>query len=189
VKGDRADENDLESVARRSRTTTRSCFARAVLGALPKGPQGCSERHRRVPEGAAGLWAGDQPEEYIGFQRAIVAAQTAAMSGFPTGDRMSAATQRPGVTAELFQRWAQFSAVSPCSSRGIATTRPRGRLGSDAMNGSGTRPSCLRALSYLYGLLQAPAGSAALAYGSRRWQFVEARRSRRSSALTYSLLP
>jgi len=51
-------------------------------------------------------------EEYIGFQRAIVAAQTAAMSGFPTWDRMSAAyAAAPGVTAEA------VSAVGPVQRR------------------------------------------------------------------------
>ncbi len=116
VKGDRGDEVDLQSVSASLDNEYPLLFARAVVGALPRG-SGAIFRAATVgsQQVLPGLWAGDQPEEFVGLQRAIVAAQTAAMSGFPTwgSDVGGYNANGPPLTAELFARWAQLGAVSP----------------------------------------------------------------------------
>jgi alpha-D-xyloside xylohydrolase len=116
VKGDRGDEVDLQRVSDSLDNEYALLYAQAVIGAMPMGGAAI---FRAATMGSQhvlpGLWAGDQPEEFVGLQRAIISAQTAAMSGFPTwgSDVGGYAANGPPLTAELFARWAQLGAVSP----------------------------------------------------------------------------
>jgi len=116
VKGDRGDEVDLQQLSDSLDNEYPLLYARAVVGAMPRGGAAI---FRAATMGSQhvlpGIWAGDQPEEFIGLQRAIVSAQTAAMSGFPTwgSDIGGYSANGPPLTAELFARWAQLGAVSP----------------------------------------------------------------------------
>ena len=117
VKGDRGDEVDLQSVSPTLQNEYPLLFARAVVGALPRG----SGAIFRAGDGRArsrccrGCGPATSRSEFVGLQRAIVAAQTAAMSGFPTwgSDVGGYNANGPPLTAELFARWAQLGAVSP----------------------------------------------------------------------------
>jgi alpha-D-xyloside xylohydrolase len=104
------------------------------------------------------MWAGDQPQEYIGLQRAIVSGQTAAMSGFPTwGSDVGGYATPPVDDAELFVRWAQLGAVSPVMEvGGSGPNATPWTLGQAAMDG--LRDAAVlhyELFPYLYGLLQA----------------------------------
>jgi alpha-D-xyloside xylohydrolase len=158
VKGDRADELDLQAVDPALTNEYPLLFARAVMGALPKDAgaifrAATSGSQQVVP----GLWAGDQPQVYVGLQRAIVAAATAAMSGFPTwGSDVGGYAAPPEVTEELFVRWSQLGAVSPVMEvGGIGVDGTPWQLGPQAMDG--LRASAVlhyELFPYLYGLLQ-----------------------------------
>jgi alpha-D-xyloside xylohydrolase len=157
VKADRGDEIDLESVAPGLTNTYPLLFAHAVMNALPKG---AAAIFRAATVGSAavvpGLWAGDQPEEFIGMQRAIVAGETAGMSGFPTwGSDIGGYDGPPYVDSDLFVRWAQLGAVSPVMEvGGQGQNATPWTLGSDAM--TGLRDSAVlhyELFPYLYGLL------------------------------------
>ena len=133
VKADRGDENDLSGVDPELTNDYPLLFGQAVMGALPKG---AAAIFRAATVGSQsvvpGIWAGDQPQDYVGLQRAIVSAQTAAMSGFPTwGSDVGGYAGPPFDDAELFVRWAQLGAVSPVHGGGrrSAGTRRRGRSG------------------------------------------------------------
>jgi alpha-D-xyloside xylohydrolase len=103
-----------------------------------------------------GIWAGDQPEDWTGLQRAIRAGATAAMSGFPTWGSDIGGYDPADLTGEVFARWAQLGAVSPVFEVG----------GSGANSEPWTiGPEAIRALReaavlhyelfpYLYGLLR-----------------------------------
>ncbi len=133
-------------------------YAQAVMGGLPRGSAAIF-RAATVGSQAVlpGIWAGDQPEVWVGLQRAIVAAQTAAMSGFPTwGSDVGGYAASPAVTADVFARWAQLGAISPVLEVGGAGANATPwTLGPGAM-------SALRAAAilhyelfpYLYGLLE-----------------------------------
>jgi alpha-D-xyloside xylohydrolase len=157
VKADRGDEVDLESVAPGLTNTYPLLYAHAVMDALPKG---AAAIFRAGTVGSAavvpGLWAGDQPEEFVGLQRAIVAGETAGMSGFPTwGSDIGGYAGPPYVTADLFARWAQLGAVSPVMEvGGQGQNATPWTLGSDAM--TGLRDAAVlhyELFPYLYGLL------------------------------------
>ncbi len=158
VKGDRGDEVDLQTVDASLDNRYPLLYARAVIGAMPKGDAAIF-RAATVGSQAIlpGLWAGDQPEVWIGLQRAIVAGQTAAMSGFPTwGSDVGGYAAPPGVTADLFERWAQLGAVSPVMEvGGVGANSTPWTLGADAM--AVLRASAVlhyELFPYLYGLLQ-----------------------------------
>jgi alpha-D-xyloside xylohydrolase len=158
VKADRGDEVDLESVASDLTNKYPLLYARAVMGALPRGAAaifraGTVGSTSVVP----GLWAGDQPQEFVGMQRAIVSGQTAAMSGFPTwGSDVGGYAGPPFDTSDLFIRWAQFGAVSPVMEvGGTGQNATPWTLGTTAMNG--LRASAMlhyELFPYLYGLLR-----------------------------------
>ncbi len=157
VKADRGDEIDLELVAPGLTNTYPLLFAHAVMNALPKG---AAAIFRAATVGSAavvpGLWAGDQPEEFVGLQRAIVAGETAGMSGFPTwGSDIGGYAGPPYVNAELFVRWAQLGAVSPVMEvGGQGPNATPWTLGTDAM--TGLRDAAVlhyELFPYLYGLL------------------------------------
>jgi alpha-D-xyloside xylohydrolase len=138
VKADRGDENDLTPVSQTLTNDYPLLFAKAVMDALPKGAAaifraGTVGSQSVVP----GIWAGDQPQEYVGLQRAIVSAQTAAMSGFPTwGSDVGGYAGPPYDDAELFVRWAQLGAVSPVMEvGGMGTNATPWLLGPAAMSG------------------------------------------------------
>ena len=152
VKADRGDENDLRAVDPELTNDYPLLFGQAVMGALPKG---AAAIFRAATVGSQsvvpGIWAGDQPQDYRRApQRAIVSAQTAAMSGFPTwGSDVGGYAGPPFDDAELFVRWAQLGAVSPVMEvGGIGGERDA----VDARAGGDERPpgrsrSALRALS------------------------------------------
>jgi alpha-D-xyloside xylohydrolase len=157
VKADRGDEIDLSSVSPTLTNAYPLLFARAVMGALPTGDAAIFRAATMGSQAVVpGLWAGDQPEEFVGLQRAIVAGQTAAMSGFPSwGSDVGGYDGPPYVSTQLFVRWAQLGAVSPVLEvGGQGDNATPWLLGPTAMNG-------LRAAAvlhyelfpYLYGLL------------------------------------
>jgi alpha-D-xyloside xylohydrolase len=157
VKADRGDEVDLEAVAPGLTNTYPLLYAHAVMDALPKG---AAAIFRAGTVGSAavvpGLWAGDQPEEFVGLQRAIVSGETAGVSGFPTwGSDIGGYAGPPYVTADLFVRWAQLGAVSPVMEvGGQGQNATPWTLGSDAM--AGLRAAAVlhyELFPYLYGLL------------------------------------
>ena len=159
VKADRGDENDLSGVDPELTNDYPLLFGQAVMGALPKG---AAAIFRAATVGSQsvvpGIWAGDQPQEYVGLQRAIVSAQTAAMSGFPTwGSDVGGYAGPPFDDAELFVRWAQLGAVSPVMEvGGIGGNATPWTLGPGAM--SGLRAAAVlhyELFPYLYGLLAA----------------------------------
>ena len=111
VKGDRGDEVDLGGALTNEYPLL---FAHAVLGALPANAAGM---FRAATVGSQsvlpGMWAGDQEETWQGLQAAIIEAQTAGMSGFPTWGSDIGGYAPAALTGELFARWAQLGAVSP----------------------------------------------------------------------------
>jgi len=159
VKGDRADENDFSELDPTLTNDYPLLFQKAVMEALP-GSDAAIFRAATVGSQSVvpGIWAGDQPQEFVGLQRAIVSGLTAAMSGFPTwGSDVGGYASPPVDDAELFVRWAQLGAISPVMEVGGAGPNATPwTLGPAAMDG-------LRAAAvlhyelfpYLYGLLEA----------------------------------
>ncbi len=158
VKGDRGDDVDLQGVDPTLNNTYPLLFEQAVMGALPKGAAaifraGTVGSQAVVP----GIWAGDQPQVYVGLQRAIVSGQTAAMSSFPTwGSDVGGYAGPPFDDAELFVRWAQLGAVSPVLEvGGVGPNSTPWTLGSAAMDGLRAAATLHYELfPYMYGLLQ-----------------------------------
>jgi alpha-glucosidase (family GH31 glycosyl hydrolase) len=117
VKADRGDELDLQAVSPTLDNDYPLLYARAVIGAMPKGDAAIF-RAATVGSQAIlpGIWAGDQPGLYSGLQTALIDAQTASMSGFPTwGSDVGgySSLQPTPETADVFERWAELGAVSP----------------------------------------------------------------------------
>jgi len=110
VKGDRGDEVELGV----RQNEYPLLFARAVLAALPH-LQGGFFRAATVgsQQILPGMWAGDQDGSWSGLQTAIRLGASAAMSGFPTWGSDVGGYRSSGLTADVFARWAQLSAVSP----------------------------------------------------------------------------
>jgi alpha-D-xyloside xylohydrolase len=159
VKADRGDENDLSALGPTLTNDYPLLFQHAVMGALPKG---AAAIFRAATVGSQsvvpGLWAGDQPQEYIGLQRAIVSGMTASMSGFTTwGSDVGGYATPPVDDAELFVRWAQLGAISPVMEVGgsgpNATPWVLGRPAMDGLRAAAVLHYEL--FPYLYGLLQA----------------------------------
>ncbi len=159
VKADRGDENDLGDLDPSLTNDYPLLFQHAVMGALPPGDAAIFRAATVGSQSVVpGIWAGDQPQEYIGLQRAIVSGLSASMSGFTTwGSDVGGYATPPADDAELFVRWAQFGAVSPVMEvGGSGPNATPWTLGQEAMDG-------LRAAAvlhyelfpYLYGLLQA----------------------------------
>jgi alpha-D-xyloside xylohydrolase len=114
VKADRGDEVDLEQVSDFLQNEYPILYARVVMDALPPGSaaifRAASAGSQRV---VPGIWAGDQTGDFSGLQEAIRSGETAAMSGFPTWGSDVGGFNSPGLTPEVFARWAQLGAVSP----------------------------------------------------------------------------
>ncbi|HZQ02827.1 MAG TPA: TIM-barrel domain-containing protein [Gaiellaceae bacterium] len=153
VKGDRGDEVELGG----RQNEYPLLFARAVLAALPH-PQAALFRAATVGSQHVlpGIWAGDEDGDWSGLQAAIRLGATAAMSGFPTWGSDVGGYRSSGLTADVFARWAQLSAVSPVFEVGGAGPNSTPwQLGGEAM-------AALRAAAvlhyelfpYLYGLLE-----------------------------------
>jgi alpha-D-xyloside xylohydrolase len=118
VKGDRGDEVDLEPRGLGAHNRYPQLFARAVQGVL-------RERHgddfgtifRAASAGEQrfvhGIWAGDQPGDWIGLQRAVRLGQTAGVAGFSVWGSDVGGYSSASLTPDVFARWAQLGAVSP----------------------------------------------------------------------------
>jgi alpha-D-xyloside xylohydrolase len=159
LKADRGDENDLGAIDPTLTNDYPLLFQRAVMGALPPGDAAIFRAATVGSQSVVpGIWGGDQPQEYIGLQRAIVSGLTASMSGFTTwGSDVGGYATPPADDAELFVRWAELGAVSPVMEvGGSGPNATPWTLGPEAMDG-------LRAAAvlhyelfpYLYGLLEA----------------------------------
>jgi alpha-D-xyloside xylohydrolase len=114
VKGDRGDEVDLEAISPTLQNRYPVLFAESVLDVWPRD---AGAIFRAAAMGSQpvipGLWAGDQPGEWIGLQRAIRFAQSSAMSGFPTWGSDVGGYSAGNLTADVFMRWTQLGAISP----------------------------------------------------------------------------
>jgi alpha-D-xyloside xylohydrolase len=114
VKGDRADDVDLEPVSPTLHNEYPLLFARAVLDVLPPTAGGIFRAGTTGSQSVLpGLWAGDQRAAWAELQAVIHAAQNAAMSGFPVWGSDIGGYSSNALTPELFARWAQLGAVSP----------------------------------------------------------------------------
>jgi alpha-glucosidase (family GH31 glycosyl hydrolase) len=157
-KADRGDEIDLQPVAAGLDNEYPLLYAHAVLAALPKGGAAIFRAATSGSQAVApALWAGDQPQAWVGLQRAIVDGETASMSGFTTwGSDVGGYNASPGDTPELFVRWAQLGAVSPLMEVGGAGANATPWvLGAEAMDG--LRQAVIlhyELFPYLYGLLR-----------------------------------
>jgi alpha-D-xyloside xylohydrolase len=111
VKADRGDEVDLAASLQNEYPLL---YARAVLGALPKGSAAIFRAASMASQPLVpGLWAGDQTGDWAGLQFAIRAGETAAMGGFSTWGSDVGGYHSQALTADLFARWAQLGAISP----------------------------------------------------------------------------
>ena len=154
IKADRGDEVDLGVSLTNEYPLL---FARAVLGVMPKGDAAI---FRAATVGSQqvlpGMWGGDQEESWTGLQNAIVEGQTAAMSGFSTWGSDVGGFAPDALTPELFDRWAQFGAVSPVMEvGGLGPNETPWLLGAGAMNA--LRDAAVlhyELYPYLYGLLE-----------------------------------
>jgi alpha-D-xyloside xylohydrolase len=157
VKGDRGDEVDLEGRSPSLPNEYPLLYARDVIAVLPPA-SGAIFRAGSMGSQAVlpGIWAGDQPGDWTGLQRAIRSGATAAMSGFSSWGSDVGGYSSGGLTGDVFARWAQLAAVSPVFEVGGAGPNARPwTMGADAMK-------ALRAAAvlhyelfpYLYGLLQ-----------------------------------
>ncbi len=114
VKGDRGDEVDLEPQGAALQNAYPVQYASASMAALPKGAAaifraGYTGEQRVLPA----VWGGDQPGDWTGLQRAIRAAATSSMSGFPVWGSDVGGYASAGLTGEIFARWAGLGAISP----------------------------------------------------------------------------
>jgi alpha-D-xyloside xylohydrolase len=157
VKGDRGDEVDLEPQHGSLHNAYPLLYATDVMSALPRGSGAIFRAavmgsQRVLP----GLWAGDQPGDWTGLERAIVAAQTAAMSAFPWWGSDIGGYHSQALTGDLFARWAQLGAVSPVMEvGGQGANATPWTLGADAM--AALREAAVlhyELFPYMYGLLQ-----------------------------------
>ncbi len=135
VKGDRADEVDLDPVSPTLQNTYPLLFARAVLGVLPPDAGGIFRAATMGSQSLLpGLWAGDQLSDWSDFQAVIRAAQNAGMSGFPAWGSDIGGYSSGSLTPEVFARWAQLGAVSPVMEvGGIGPNATPWVLGDEAM--------------------------------------------------------
>jgi alpha-D-xyloside xylohydrolase len=157
VKADRGDDVVLSGVSAALTNEYPLLYARAVLGVMPKGDAaifraGTVGSQSLLP----GMWGGDQEEQWTGLRSAIVAAQTAAMSGFSTWGSDIGGYSPAFLTPELFDRWAQFGAVSPVMEvGGDGPNKTPWLLGAAAMGVLGEAAVLHYELyPYLYGLLE-----------------------------------
>ena len=161
VKGDRGDEADLEPRGLALHNRYPKLFAQSVLRALRATRGGdFSTMFRAVSAGeqrlVPGMWAGDQPGDWVGLARAIRAGQTAGVAGFSVWGSDVGGYASANLTPEVFARWAQLGAVSPVMEVGgigpNATPWVLGRAAMDALRDAATLHYEL--FPYLYGLIR-----------------------------------
>jgi alpha-D-xyloside xylohydrolase len=103
-----------------------------------------------------GIWAGDQPGDWTGLQRAIRAGETAAMSGFPSWGSDIGGYSSANLTGDVFARWAQLGAISPVFEvGGTGANATPWTMGKEAMHA--LRDAAVlhyELFPYLYGLLR-----------------------------------
>ena len=158
VKGDRGDEIDLEGRSPSLPNEYPLLYARDVMSVLPP-RSGAVFRAATMGSQTVlpGIWAGDQPGDWTGLQRAIRSGATAAMSGFSSWGSDVGGYSSAGLTGDVFARWAQLGAVSPVFE--VGGTGPNARpwtLGADAI--AALRDAAVlhyELFPYLYRLLQA----------------------------------
>ena len=149
VKGDRGDEVDLETVSPTLQNRYPVLFAESVLDVWPR-DAGAIFRAAAMGSQVVipGLWAGDQPGEWIGLQRAIRFAQSSAMSGFPTWGSDVGGYSAGNLTADVFMRWTQLGAISPVAMRravhAAGTEKHLAKADDPANQGNGLEVEALR---------------------------------------------
>ena len=157
IKGDRADDADLEAYGPTLQNDYPLLFAKAALSGMPAGfaailRAGTVGSTSLLP----GMWAGDQTGDFSGLQQAIALGGSAAMSGFPTWGSDVGGYISAGLTPEVFTRWAQLGAISPVME--VGGTGPNATpwvLGSGAMSALHDAAVLHYELfPYLYGLLR-----------------------------------
>ena len=157
VKGDRGDEVDLEAHGESLPNRYPLLYARDVMSVLPRG-SGSIFRAASMGSQAVlpGIWAGDQPGDWIGLQRAIRAGETAAMSGFPSWGSDIGGYSSANLTGDVFARWAQLGAISPVFEvGGTGANATPWTMGADAMSALHDAAVLHYELfPYLYGLLR-----------------------------------
>ena len=114
------------------------------MGALPPGDAGDLPRRRRSAprRSCRASGRGDQPQQFVGLQRAVVAGLTAGDERLPDlglrRRRLLRAARRR--RRELFVRWAQLGAVSPIMEvGGVGPERDAWVLGPDGDDGAPRR--------------------------------------------------
>lgn len=123
-KGDRGDEVNLEADTLVGGSGTRLqdeyplLFARAAAAALRSvhGSSFATLFRSFVPGSSAvlpGVVGPDEPQTYGGLESSIRAAQTAGVAGDPVWGTDTGGYQGGTLTATVFVRWAQFSALTP----------------------------------------------------------------------------
>ncbi len=157
IKGDRADEVDLEGKSESLQNEYPLLYDRAVVDELPKDAATIFRAGAMGSESIArGIWAGDQTGDFDGLAAAIRSGETAAMSGFPTWGSDIGGYHSQGLTTDVFARWAQLGAVSPVFEVGgqgaNATPWTMGPQAMDALRDAAVLHYEL--FPYLYGILQ-----------------------------------
>ena len=115
VKADRGDENDLGDLDPSLTNDYPLLFQHAVMGALPPGDAAIFRAATVGSQSVVpGIWAGDQPQEYIGLQRAIVSGLSASMSGFASSSAgaMPAPSSQTRSLGVGWRRMCQASSVT-----------------------------------------------------------------------------
>src|SRR5207247_6152596 len=118
VKGDRADEADLEGRSATLHNRYPLLFAQAVVDEL-RSARGddFATIFRAVTPGEQrvmhGMWAGDQPGDFVGLQRAIRLGASAGLAGYSVWGSDVGGYASAQLTPERFGRWAQLGGVPP----------------------------------------------------------------------------
>lgn len=118
IKGDRADEADLEGRSPTLQNEYPLLFQKIVVSALRAARGNDFTTIFRAaspgsPHVAHGFWNGDVPGDYTGLQRAVRQAETAGLAGLSVWGSDIGGYASAGLTPEVFARWAQLGAVSP----------------------------------------------------------------------------
>ena len=161
VKGDRADEGQFESLGSSLENTYPLLFAQAVVGVLRSlyGNDFATIFRAATPGEQSlvhGFWAGDQPGDFTGLQRAIHAGADAGLVGMSVWGSDVGGFASDGLTPEVFARWAQLGAISPVMEVGgtgpNATPWVMGRPAMDALRAAAVLHYEL--FPYLYSLVR-----------------------------------
>jgi alpha-D-xyloside xylohydrolase len=118
VKGDRADEGDLEARGLTEHNRYPLLFQQAVVSVLRslRGNDFATMFRAGAPGSQRvvhGFWNGDEPGDYIGLQRTIRQAATAGLAGMSVWGSDIGGYSSAQLTPDVFARWAQLGAVSP----------------------------------------------------------------------------